>query len=169
MKHNPWPYFARERALCRTHDLPVSALGAAVDAGALPNAAMVVPDLCHDAHDCSLATADRWFRQWMTRIQAGPDWTSGRLAVVLTADEDDSSAGNRVLTVVAHPSQRHRVVTARLDHYSCREAQPVALLRPGAGAVPHARPAGLGAGSGGRRGRAAECRDGRPSVGSTLR
>ena len=49
---------------------------------------------------------------------AGPDWKSGRLAVVLTADEDDKSAGNRVLTVVAHPSQRHRVVTARLDHYS---------------------------------------------------
>jgi acid phosphatase len=118
VKHNPWPYFAQEQALCRAHDLPVSALGPAVDEGALPNAAMVVPDLCHDAHDCSLATADRWFEQWMTRIQAGPDWKSGRLAVVLTADEDDRSAGNRVLTVVAHPSQRHRVVTARLDHYS---------------------------------------------------
>lgn len=118
VKHNPWPYFGQERALCRRHDLPVTALGSAIDAGVLPNAAMVVPDLCHDAHDCSLATADRWFRDWMTRIQAGPDWRSGHLAVVLTADEDDTSAGNRVLTVVAHPSQRHRVVTRRLDHYS---------------------------------------------------
>lgn len=118
VKHNPWPYFADERALCRKYDLPVSALGPAVDAGSLPNAAMVVPDLCHDAHDCSLATADRWFHGWMTRIAAGPDWKAGRLAVVLTADEDDTTAGNRVLTVVAHPSQRHRVVTARLDHYS---------------------------------------------------
>ncbi|KRF29616.1 alkaline phosphatase family protein [Phycicoccus sp. Soil802] len=118
VKHNPWPYFVDERALCRKYDLPVSALGPAVDGGSLPNAAMVVPDLCHDAHDCSLATADRWFQGWMTRIQAGPDWKAGRLAVVLTADEDDKTAGNRVLTVVAHPSQRHRVVTARLDHYS---------------------------------------------------
>ncbi|SDO83808.1 Phosphoesterase family protein [Pedococcus dokdonensis] len=118
VKHNPWPYFAQERSLCRQHDLPVTALGPAVDAGTLPHAGMVVPDLCHDAHDCSLATADRWFRTWMTRIQAGPDWRSGHLAVVLTADEDDKSAGNRVLTVVAHPSQRHRVVTQRLDHYS---------------------------------------------------
>jgi len=118
VKHNPWPYFAAERALCRKHDVPVSALGPAVDAGSLPNAGMVVPDLCHDAHDCTLATADRWFQGWMTRIQAGPDWKSGRLAVVLTADEDDTSAGNRVLTVVAHPSQQHRVVTTRLGHYS---------------------------------------------------
>jgi acid phosphatase len=118
VKHNPWAYFSQERALCRKHDLPVSALGPAVDAGTLPTAAMVVPDLCHDAHNCSLATADRWFQGWMTRIEAGPDWRSGRLAVVLTADEDDKTAGNRVLTVVAHPSQQHRVVTARLDHYS---------------------------------------------------
>ena len=76
--------------------------------GSLPNAGMVVPDLCHDAHDCSLATADTWFQTWMTRIQAGPDWRPARLAVVLTADEDDKSAGNRVLTVVAHPSQQHQ-------------------------------------------------------------
>jgi acid phosphatase len=118
VKHNPWAYFTQERRLCRQHDLPIAALGPAVDAGTLPNAGMVVPDLCHDAHDCSLATADRWFQTWMTRIQASPDWKSGRLAVVLTADEDDKSAGNRVLTVVAHPSQQHRVVTTRLGHYS---------------------------------------------------
>jgi acid phosphatase len=118
VKHNPWPYFVDERALCRQHDLPMSALGADVTAGSLPNAGMVVPDLCHDAHDCRLSTADAWFKGWMTRIQAGPDWRSGRLLVVLTADEDDRSAGNRVLTVVVHPSQHGAVVTTRLDHYS---------------------------------------------------
>ena len=118
VKHNPWPYFVDERALCREHDLSMSALGADITAGSLPNAGMVVPDLCHDAHDCRLSTADKWFAGWMTRIQAGPDWSSGRLLVVLTADEDDRSAGNRVLTVVLHPSQHGTVVTTRLDHYS---------------------------------------------------
>jgi acid phosphatase len=38
--------------------------------------------------------------------------------VVLTADEDDRSAGNTVLTVVIHPSQRSHVVTTGLTHYS---------------------------------------------------
>jgi hypothetical protein len=118
VKHNPWPYFVDERALCRQHDLPMSALAADVTAGSLPNAGMVVPDLCHDAHDCRLSTADTWFKGWMTRIQAGPDWRSGHLLVVLTADEDDRSAGNRVLTVVVHPSQHGAVVKSRLDHYS---------------------------------------------------
>ena len=118
VKHNPWPYFVDERSLCRRDDVPVSALAGDITAGALPNAGMVVPDLCHDAHDCSLGTADAWFKGWMAKIQSGPDWTSGRLAVVLTADEDDTSSGNRVLTVVVHPSQHGAVVKTRLDHYS---------------------------------------------------
>ena len=118
VKHNPWPYFVDERAQCRRHDVPLAALGPDIAGGTLPHAGMVVPDLCHDAHDCGLAVADRWFAQWMGRIQEGPDWRSGRLLVVLTADEDDRSAGNRVLTVLVHPSLHHVEVSTRLDHYS---------------------------------------------------
>jgi hypothetical protein len=62
--------------------------------------------------------ADAWFQSVMARILRSPDWKAGRLAVVLTADEDDHSDGNRVLTTVIHPSQRHRVVTTQLNHYS---------------------------------------------------
>ena len=40
------------------------------------------------------------------------------LAVVLTADEDDRNSGNRVLTVVIHPSQHAHVVSTSLTHYS---------------------------------------------------
>ena len=54
----------------------------------------------------------------MQKVFAGPDWKSGRLAVVLTADEDDHTQGNKVLTVVIHPSQGHHVVGTRLTHYS---------------------------------------------------
>lgn len=118
VKHNPWPYFVDERAQCARHNLPLAAFDTAVRTGTLPNAGMLLPDLCHDAHNCPLATADSWFAARMKDIQAGPDWRSGRLAVVLTADEDDHSAGNVVLTVVAHPSLRGVVVTTPLTHYS---------------------------------------------------
>lgn len=118
VKHNPWAYFPGERRGCLAHDLPLDRLWAAVRLGRLPNAGMVVPDICHDAHSCSLAVADGWLRRLMSKIFQGPDWTSGRLAVVVTADEDDGSEGNTVLTVVVHPSQRHHVVSERLDHYS---------------------------------------------------
>jgi acid phosphatase len=54
----------------------------------------------------------------MTKIFAGPDWKSGHLAVVLTADEDDNVSGNVVLTTVIHPSQSANVVATPLTHYS---------------------------------------------------
>jgi hypothetical protein len=118
VKHNPWVYFTAERRDCQKYDVPVDQLTAAITDGELPTVGMVIPDLCNDSHDCPLGTADTWFRGWMTRIFAGADWKSGHLAVVLTADENDNSAGNTVLTVVLHPSQRANVVTSPLTHYS---------------------------------------------------
>jgi len=118
VKHNPWAYFINERGDCQKYDVPIDQLDAAITGGVLPNVGMVVPNLCNDAHNCPLGTADTWFRGWMTKIFDGPDWRSGHLAVVLTADEDDQSAGNNVLTVVIHPSQKGNVVTSALTHYS---------------------------------------------------
>lgn len=118
VKHNPWAYFINERGDCQKYDVPVDQLDAAITGGVLPTVGMVVPNLCNDAHNCPLGTADTWFRGWMTKIFDGPDWRSGHLAVVLTADEDDQSAGNNVLTVVIHPSQKRNVVTSLLTHYS---------------------------------------------------
>lgn len=122
VKHNPWPYFVDERAACNSYDAATGTsasggrLATDITAGTLPNVGMVVPDLCNDAHDCPLVIADNWFKGFMQRIFAGPDWAAGRLVVVLTADE--ASGSNSVLTVVIHPSQNHRVVTTALTHYS---------------------------------------------------
>jgi phosphatidylinositol-3-phosphatase len=118
VKHNPWAYFINERGTCQKLDVPVGQLGQAITRGTLPDVGMVIPNLCHDAHDCPLGVADTWFKGWMTTVFQGADWKSGHLAVVLTADEDDHSAGNTVLTVVIHPSLRAKVVTTGLTHYS---------------------------------------------------
>jgi hypothetical protein len=118
VKHNPWAFYTAERDTCGRFDVPIGQLSAAIDGGTLPNVGMVIPNLCHDAHDCSLGTADTWFKGWMTSIMRGSDWTSGHLAVVLTADEDDRKSGNRVLTVVAHPGLHAKVVSTPLSHYS---------------------------------------------------
>lgn len=118
VKHDPWAFYTAERDACGRFDVPIDKLAAAIDGGTLPNVGMVIPNLYHDAHDCSLGTADSWFEGWMTSIMRGPDWKSGHLAVVLTADEDDRKSGNRVLTVVAHPSLHAKVVSTPLSHYS---------------------------------------------------
>jgi phosphatidylinositol-3-phosphatase len=120
VKHNPWPFFTpqSETQPCSTFDVPETQLAGDITNGTLPNVGMVIPNLCNDAHDCALSVADGWFKTRMEKIFAGPDWKSGHLAVVLTADEDDSSSGNKVLTVVIHPSQNGKVVASALTHYS---------------------------------------------------
>ena len=125
VKHNPWAYFAdaTSRANCRRYDVPMGttaagALRSDVSAGRLPNVGMAIPDICHDGHNCSLATADSWLRSWLQVIFAGPDFQRGRLAVVVTFDEDDKSADNTVLTVVMSASTSHVVATSPYTHYS---------------------------------------------------
>jgi hypothetical protein len=118
VRHNPWTYFRSERYLCRRYDVPLSRLREDIDAGNLPRVGMIVPDLCHDAHDCSLSRADVWLRRHVGQVLAGPDFSSGDLAVVVTADEDDGHHDNRVLTVVANPGLQHVVVRRTLTHYA---------------------------------------------------
>jgi phosphatidylinositol-3-phosphatase len=118
VRHNPWTYFVDDRADCNRYDVPATQLAAAVEAGRLPNIAMVIPDLCNDAHDCPLSTADDWLRSTLDDVFAGPDWRSGHLAVVVTADEDDHHQDNLVLTTVMHPGLDHVVVDEPLSHLS---------------------------------------------------
>jgi hypothetical protein len=118
VRHNPWTYFIDERSACRTHDVRLRRLAADVKAGHLPNAGLVIPDACNDAHDCSLATADAWIRKRLALVMSGRDWQSRRLAVVITADEDDRRHGNRILTVVASKGLARQIVGQRLTHYS---------------------------------------------------
>jgi acid phosphatase len=152
VKHAPWAYFVDEASLCRAGTVPagtpaVGALASDVSAGELPTVGMLIPDLAHDAHDGTLASADAWLKGWLPTIMAGPDFAAGRLAIVITADEDDRSAGNRVLTVVVAPGVKHEVVTSRLSHYSLTgllcEVAGVPPLRKAAGAPSFAEAFGL--------------------------
>jgi acid phosphatase len=123
VKHNPWAYDTRHRRACRADDVPSGTLASGrlrsdIVNGRLPNVGELTPDLDHDAHDGSLAAADNWLKGWLSLIYSGPDWRSGHLAVIVTADEDDGHSGNTVLTTVIHPSQSAHVVTAPLSHYS---------------------------------------------------
>jgi acid phosphatase len=56
-------------------------------------------------------------------IMTGPDWTSGHLAIVITADEDNGTSTNKVLTVVAHPDLHGVVTAASINSYSLTRFQ----------------------------------------------
>ncbi len=120
VKHNPWAYFVDERDLCQADDVPLDGFASDASSGDLPNVGMVVPNLCHDAHDsdCDLGVADDWMRTYVGEALAGPDFASGQLAVIVTADEDDRSQDNTILTTVFHPSQHGNLVDTPLTTYS---------------------------------------------------
>jgi hypothetical protein len=63
-KHNPFAYFRSiaEDPARRARLVPLSQLGPDLRGGALPSFSLVVPDLCHSMHDCSVAVGDAWLR-----------------------------------------------------------------------------------------------------------
>jgi predicted small lipoprotein YifL len=118
VRHNPWVYFARDRAACRAHDVNIAGFRRAARHNALPNVGLLIPNVLHDAHDGTLRAADTWLRKRLRPVLHSRDFKRGRLVVVVTADEDDRHAGNTVLTSVLTPRLHHKVVTTSLTHYS---------------------------------------------------
>jgi phosphatidylinositol-3-phosphatase len=121
VRHNPWTYFPAERAACARDDVPAGtptagALHDDLSGGRMPTFSLLVPDVCNDAHDCDLGTADRWLAPWLRAVESAPEWRTGQLAVFVTFDEDDHSAGNHITGVLMHPALHGVRVPQRLDH-----------------------------------------------------
>lgn len=92
-RHNPFLYFAgivRDDARCAAHDVPIADLARDTAASMLPALSLIVPDTCHDGHDCPLATADSWVKQTLGPLLERPEIRDHGL-VVVTFDEAESS------------------------------------------------------------------------------
>jgi hypothetical protein len=63
-KHDPFLYFRDvvASAAQRARVVPLTRLRTDLVRGALPDFALVVPDLCHSMHDCTVAIGDAWLR-----------------------------------------------------------------------------------------------------------
>ena len=89
--------------------------------GTLPSYANIVPDLCNDAHDCSLTTADTWLQTNIDPLiqsagfqqdglliivfdESGGDNTNGGGRVAWVAVSAKSKPGYQSTTVYQHPS-----------------------------------------------------------------
>jgi phosphatidylinositol-3-phosphatase len=118
VKHNPWAFFGADSTSCKRRDVDTSSFGHDARTNRLPNVGFLIPDLQHDAHDGTLGAADTWLRHRLSPVLGSHDFKSGALIVVVTADEDDRSSGNVVLTSVLTPLLHHVVVRKRLTHYS---------------------------------------------------
>jgi hypothetical protein len=111
-RHNPWVNYANVPAIV---NLTFNAFPA--DYADLPAVAYVVPDLCHDMHDCSVATGDAWLE---SRLDPYVQWAQSHNSLfILTFDEDGgNTATNQIATIFVGPMVQSGDYPARIDHYS---------------------------------------------------
>jgi phosphatidylinositol-3-phosphatase len=124
-KHDPFAYYTRvtsDPGRC-ANIVPLSRLAAAERAGTLPRFVWISPNLCHDMHDCSVSTGDRFLAGLVPALlrALGP-----RGLLFLTWDEGSSddgccrlASGGRIVTIVAGAGARPRArLSTPTDHYS---------------------------------------------------
>ena len=142
-RHDPFMYYddvARNPRRCR-NVVSFDRLASDLRRGALPKFAFISPNLCHDTHDCDVATGDRFLAALVPRLlhESGPHGF-----VVLTWDEGSSDEGcctnahgGRIATIVAGPDVRRQARSSRpVDHYGVLRTLETALgLRPLGGAA----------------------------------
>lgn len=112
MKHNPFVYFRPIRldaTRCARSDVPLLQLYADLAHGSLPDYAFITPNLCNDAHDCDLDTADGWLKALMLVLLPALEADQQPFLVIVTWDEGQgdhgccglpAQAGGRVATIL---------------------------------------------------------------------
>ncbi|MDP2479928.1 MAG: alkaline phosphatase family protein [Candidatus Palauibacterales bacterium] len=93
----------------RANLVPFNRFAQDLAAGTLPDFANIVPNLCHDGHDCSLAVADAWLRDHIGPLLASPTFQADGM-LIIAFDEapgsDTAHGGGRVPWVVVSPRAR---------------------------------------------------------------
>jgi hypothetical protein len=97
-KHVPFLYFRRvlDRPARLKRVVPLTQLARDRAAARLPNFALVVPDLCHDMHDCSVATGDGWLKANVVPLLHSPELRGGVVFVVFDEGTSDTGGGGRI-------------------------------------------------------------------------
>ncbi|TXT26716.1 MAG: phosphoesterase [Gallionellaceae bacterium] len=109
-KHNPaanWKELA-------PFNLPFTSLPQ--DYSQLPAVSLVIPDQLDDMHDGSIARGDAWLSK---HIGPYAQWAMAHNSLlIVTWDEDDGSADNRVATLFYGPMVKSGSSAQRINHYN---------------------------------------------------
>jgi phospholipase C len=110
-KHNPWVNFTNVPSSSN-----VRFTAFPTDFTTLPKVSVVVPNLCNDMHDCSVATGDAWLN---SHLGGYATWARTHNSLLLvTFDEDDRSASNRVPTLFFGAHVATGSYAERITHYT---------------------------------------------------
>ena len=111
-KHVPWADFSIGKS---ADNLPFSYFPTS-NFASLPTVSFVIPDLIDDMHDGSIQQGDAWLQQHLLNYIT---WArNNNSLLILTFDEDDSTAGNHILTLFVGPMVKPGKYTQTINHYN---------------------------------------------------
>lgn len=112
VKHNPAAYYVggSDHQACLQDDLPLSSF----DPYNLATFSFVTPNLCHDTHDCSVNTGDKFLAGFVPAILNSAAYRQGNVAVVIVHDEY-TPLPNVILSESVRPGA---VSSASVSHYN---------------------------------------------------
>ena len=111
-KHSPWTDFTTIPAEANQ---PLSAMPS--NYATLPTVAFVIPNLCHDMHNCTIAEGDDWMRR---NLDGYAQWARTHNSLfVVSFDESESNRDrdNHIATFAVGQRVTPGPITERADHY----------------------------------------------------
>ncbi|HMH84225.1 MAG TPA: alkaline phosphatase family protein, partial [Gemmatimonadales bacterium] len=93
--------------------------------GTLPTFSNIVPDLCNDAHDCSLTVADTWLRTNIDPLIHSATFQDGGLLIIVfdeASSSDATNGGGRIVWVAVSPKSKlgYQATTLYQHHSTLR-------------------------------------------------
>ena len=144
-KHDPLLYF-RDVAgspARRRHVVPFTQLASDLRRHRLPAFSLVVPNLCNDMHDCSVATGDAWLKAHIAPLLQSRALRGGVVFVVFDEGTSDTGGGGRVQALALGPTvRRGSRFTRATNHYGLLRTIEDAWGLPRLGLSRRGRPIG---------------------------
>ena len=114
-RHNPWVDFAD---VPPSSNRPMSDFPASIND--LPAVSFVIPNLAHDMHDGTIASANRWLAD---RLGGYVRWAKRKNSLlIVTWDEDDGSSNNHIPTIFFGAHIKSGNYLQNINHYSVLRA-----------------------------------------------
>ena len=106
-RHCPLSYFSDviNSTNERLNLVPFTEFASDLAAGRLPQYSFITPNLCNDAHNCSLATADGWLKKNIAPLIASSTFKNGGLLIITfdSSHNDYSHGGGHVAWLAVSP------------------------------------------------------------------
>jgi hypothetical protein len=113
-KHAPWVNFSNVPASVTKSFTSFPQAGG--DFAGLPDVSYVIPDMCNDMHNCSVAIGDAWLKAHMS---AYATWAkSNDSLLIVTFDENEGTAGNGIPMIFEGAHVTPGNYTEVINHYS---------------------------------------------------